>query len=144
MWTRSAGCTFARVLIAGYFDVGWPEWTITLTLTCPAASGSSGTIQAAISILAVRMRTLIYPRTSAAAIFFPLHILQGPKTVSWVHIEVELMVSDLVLGAFLGYLSMLVLFLRQTCSVALAARQPVGTGRAQIRCNIAPKRRRVR
>ena len=33
---------------------------------------------------------------------------------------------------------------RQTCSVALAARQPVGTGRAQIRRSIDPNRRRVR
>ena len=37
-----------------------------------------------------------------------------------------------------------VLVLRQTCSRAPAARQPAGTGKAQIRWSIDPNRRRVR
>ena len=75
---------------------------------------------------------------------YPSPILQTSETARGVHIEVELTGSDLVLEHLVGHLSLPVLFLRQTCSVALAARQPVGAGNAQIRCSIAPNRRRVR
>ena len=47
-------------------------------------------------------------------------------------------------GAFLAHLSLPVLVLREPYAVTLAARQPAGTGSAQIRCSIAPNRRRVR
>ena len=46
--------------------------------------------------------------------------------------------------AFLAHLSLPVLVLREPYAVTLAARQPAGTGSAQIRCSIAPNRRRVR
>ena len=60
--------------------------------------------------------------------------LQAPDTDSGVHIAVELTGSCLVLGIS-RTLSLPVLFLCQTCSVALHARQPVDAGNAQIRCS---------
>ena len=41
--------------------------------------------------------------------------------------------------AFLGHLSRVAPSLRQPCSGAPAAHQPVGNGRAQIRCSITPE-----
>ena len=71
-------------------------------------------------------------------------ILQAPETVSGVHSEGELTGNDLVLERFSGTSSIAMLFRRQPCSVALAARQPIGTRSAQIRWSIAPNRHRIR
>ena len=67
----------------------------------------------------------------------------APDPVSWASTPGRPAWNWSCSGAFLGQLSTLVLFLRQTRSVALAADQPVRTGNAPIRRSIGPNRRRV-
>jgi hypothetical protein len=55
----------------------------------------------------------------------------------------ELTGSRLVLGHFSDTSPRVAPSLRQPCSGAPAAHQPVGNGRAQIRCSIDPNSRRV-
>ena len=101
-----------------------------------------------ISILTARIVDLIYPRLfqvkqlALRGLFFVASssISGDLQPASHTHAATSTPSSE----AFLEDHSTLEASLRPVASFALAAPQPVGTGRAQIRWSIVPNRRRVR
>ena len=99
-------------------------------------------VLAGISVLAARIGTVIRqspPRTARSL----LHSLSASETVNSVRMQTAVTGAPRLRG--ISRTALHACALSSPAFVAeLAASQPVGTGRAQIRCNIAPNRRRVR
>ena len=86
--------------------------------------------------------TFIHPRAAERTKFCSAHNRPAPEAVTSAHADVE-PTGAAAFRAFLRHRSTLVPFLRQP-SLHSAARQPAGTGSAQILRSISPKSRRVR
>ena len=86
--------------------------------------------------------TFIHPRAAERAKFCSAHNRPAPEAVTSAHADVE-PTGAAAFMAFLRHRSTLVPFRRQP-SLHLAARQPAGTGSAQILRSISPKSRRFR
>ena len=98
--------------------------------------------QAGISDLLAPDGTFIHPRAAERTKFCSAHNRPAPEAVTSAHADVE-PTGAAAFRAFLRHRSTLVPFLRQP-SLHSAARQPAGTGSAQILRNISPKSRRFR
>ena len=97
---------------------------------------------AGISDLLALDGTFIHPRAAERAKFCSAHNRPAPEAVTSAHADVE-PTGAAAFMAFLRHRSTLVPFRRQP-SLHLAARQPAGTGSAQILRSISPKSRRFR
>ena len=86
--------------------------------------------------------TFIHPRAAERTKFCSAHNRPAPEAVTSAHADVE-PTGAAAFRAFLRHRSTLVPFLRQP-SLHSAARQPAGTGSAQILRSISPKSRRFR
>ena len=86
--------------------------------------------------------TFIHPRAAERTKFCSAHNRPTPEAVTSAHADVE-PTGAAAFRAFLRHRSTLVPFRRQP-SLHLAARQPAGTGSAQILRSISPKSRRFR
>jgi len=118
-------------------------FSIEKVLEHPCLDALFNALQAGISVLPVPDRPLVHPKAAAPTrIFF---IAQSSRFSG--RIQPALTCCGLeaqVSRALLRHRSSLVSSLCQAGVLALAARQPAGTGSAQIRWSIAPNRRRVR
>ena len=99
-------------------------------------------ILAGISDLLAPDGTFIHPRAAERTKFCSAHNRPAPEAVTSAHADVE-PTGAAAFRAFLRHRSTLVPFLRQP-SLHSAARQPAGTGSAQILHSISPKSRRFR
>ena len=99
-------------------------------------------VSAGISDLLALDGTFIHPRAAERAKFCSAHNRPAPEAVTSAHADVE-PTGAAAFMAFLRHRSTLVPFRRQP-SLHLAARQPAGTGSAQILRSISPKSRRFR
>ena len=99
-------------------------------------------VYAGISDLLALDGTFIHPRAAERAKFCSAHNRPAPEAVTSAHADVE-PTGAAAFRAFLRHRSTLVPFRRQP-SLHLAARQPAGTGSAQILRSISPKSRRFR
>ena len=97
---------------------------------------------AGISDLLAPDGTFIHPRAAERTKFCSAHNRPAPEAVTSAHADVE-PTGAAAFRAFLRHRSTLVPFLRQP-SLHSAARQPAGTGSAQILRSISPKSRRFR
>ena len=86
--------------------------------------------------------TFIHPRAAERTKFCSAYNRPAPESVTSAHADVE-PTGAAAFRAFLRHRSTLVPFLRQP-SLHSAARQPAGTGSAQILRSISPKSRRFR
>ena len=86
--------------------------------------------------------TFIHPRAAERTKFCSAYNRPAPEAVTSAHADVE-PTGAAAFRAFLRHRSTLVPFLRQP-SLHSAARQPAGTGSAQILRSISPKSRRFR
>ena len=106
------------------------------------AHGGRADDQAGISDLLAPDGTFIHPRAAERTKFCSAYNRPAPEAVTSAHADVE-PTGAAAFRAFLRHRSTLVPFLRQP-SLHSAARQPAGTGSAQILRSISPKSRRVR
>ena len=96
-----------------------------------------------ISILPAPDGTFIHPRAADPTKLSSSHNRPAPEAVTSAPADVQPTGAP-TFRAFLRHRSTLVAFLRQAGFVALAARQPPGTGSAQILRSMSPNSRRVR
>ena len=100
------------------------------------------TYQPGFPICLPQMAPLIHPRAAERTKFCSAYNRPAPEAVTSAHADVE-PTGAAAFRAFLRHRSTLVPFLRQP-SLHSAARQPAGTGSAQILRSISPKSRRFR
>ena len=101
------------------------------------------TVYPGISVLPAPDGPFIHPRAAERTKLCSSHNRPAPEAVTSARADVRPTGAP-AFRAFLRHRSTLVPFLRQAGFVALAARQPAGTGSAQILRSMSPNSRRVR
>ena len=138
-WTSSRGASWDSVCIA---DRSMHPASAACS-TPPFMGGARRDISAGISILPAPDGTFIHPRVADPTKLSSSHNRPAPEAVTSAPADVQPTGAP-TFRAFLRHRSTLVAFLRQAGFVALAARQPPGTGSAQILRSMSPNSRRVR
>ena len=125
------------------------EWTndhctvTVLEVKSVEATASEYKIKTGISVLPAPDGPFIHPRAAERTKLCSSHNRPAPEAVTSARADVRPTGAP-AFRAFLRHRSTLVPFLRQAGFVALAARQPAGTGSAQILRSMSPNSRRVR
>ena len=140
-WRSSSHSRYSR-RHDGRADGTRPTRRATILSHTALVDRSGTTYQSGISDLLAPDGTVIHPRAAERTKFCSAYNRPAPEAVTSAHADVE-PTGAAAFRAFLRHRSTLVPFLRQP-SLHSAARQPAGTGSAQILRSISPKSRRFR